>query len=79
MNEMRGLGVAPPPKCLDTVRSAKVASEFLPVEAKGMAHLDRRKDWGTCVPDMSFLLCLFVWPGWGLHWAPEGGGDVMWL
>lgn len=64
MNElMRRLGVAPTPKCLETSRSAEVGSGFLSVEAKAVADLDGRKDWGTC-PKASFLLSSCVHLAW---------------
>lgn len=67
----------PRPSCMEALRSAKAASEFLRVEAKGVANLNGRKDWGTC-PKAAFFLSLYVYLaclglGWG-SWV-----DVVWV
>lgn len=72
MNEMPRLGVAPcPPGAWRPSGMSKAASEFLSVEAKGMANLDERKHGGLVLKQHFFFLnYMFIWLGWG-----RGGGS----
>ena len=73
-NEKTGCYICP--KCLETSRSAKIATEFLSVEASGMANLVGRKDWRTC-PKASYFYSdyMFIWLGW-VGWGQGSWVDV---